>query len=99
MLPFTSLSGATSTGPGTTKDLEGAFGQHLMLVATTGSPAALTVDLEGSHDGVNWVVLSSFTIGGTHARLIDWPLRYLRANLSTLSGGSSPTVTATIASL
>jgi len=82
-----------------------------MAVSTTGSPSSVSVDLEGSLDGSFWFALgrlndlSALTVGpdpyggqDTSATFkhAHW-VRHVRANLLTLSGGSSPTVTALIA--
>ena len=63
----------------------------------TGSPATATLVIYGSIDGVNF-----FDISGNQAAasnllffVIDKPVRYLRANLTALSGGTAPTVTVT----
>lgn len=107
-LPFTSLSSATSPVAGAVKDLETVSREHTMYVRVTGAPSDLQVDLEGSHDSVTWFSLGTVNegvISGGQAR-VNTPfdqtrydlVRYVRANLITLSGGSSPAVTATIAS-
>lgn len=99
-LPFTSLDAATATGPGAAKDLEGVFSTHTICVTTTGSPSSMNVVIERSHDGVNWFSTGSPNIsaGPTMATVDTHLVRYVRANLTSLSGGSAPTVTATIAS-
>lgn len=97
MLPFASLDAATATGPGASRDLESLFRVITMAMSTTGSPSTVAIDLEGSHDGTNWFQL----IGGTPSQgavsIGTHLVRHVRANLKTLTGGSSPTVTATIA--
>lgn len=99
LLPFVSLDAATATGPGAEKDLEGSYGTHFMMTASTGDPD-YQVDFEGSHDGVTWLSLGAANQpGSTIVQLVNTPLRFVRANLSSLSGGTSPTVTATIGSL
>jgi hypothetical protein len=108
-LPFTSLNAATATGPGASRDLETVGGYHGMIAWSTGSPATAQVTLEGSHDGSNWVILGTGVnaTGGPASLIVPSSstpgnpgllVRYVRANLTSLSGGSSPTVTATIAS-
>lgn len=101
MLPFTTLSGATSAGVGVARDLEGTFGTHHCEVFYTGAPSSIAVDLEGSHDGANWfrlVTLSGVTTGRMRGVSTSLLARFVRANITDLTGGSSPTVTATIAS-
>ena len=104
-LPFTSLSAATSTGSGASKDLEGVFRTHTLAVTITGSPSAFSINLQGSHDGISWytsnaaATLTEQNVGTAGYATHDLYLwRYVRANLTVLTGGSSPTVTATIAS-
>lgn len=97
MLPFISLGAAPSVQVGAAKDLEGVFGDHHLLVSVTGSPS-FTVQLEGSLDGVNWTSFGQASSGTFSVILAGTLLRYVRANLVSLAGGSSPTVTASIAS-
>ena len=100
-LPFVSLNAATATGAGDSRDLEGSFDHHTLIVSSTGG-ASINVALEGSHDGTTWVTLANAASGQVtvpNSGAATGPLiRYVRANLTMLSGGSSPTVTATIAS-
>lgn len=107
-LPFTSLDTATAVGPGASEDLGGAYDHHTMVVFKTGG-GAVSVRLEGSHDDVNWfslgtvgfsspsadeaMVLTAAPVSGSPGHLV----RYLRAYWVNLAGGTSPTVTATIA--
>ena len=75
--------------------------KHTVQITTTGGPSAVTVDLEGSLDGINWaLVLTSplsaaeLVAGVAITFIADKTVRYVRLNLPTLTGGSSPTVTA-----
>lgn len=99
-LPFTSLNAATTTGPGSSKDFEDVSGNHTMIVTTTGSPSEVVVRLQGSHNGSVWVDLGSVDAFGSAPGIVAaaYLVRHVRANISTLTGGSAPTVTATIAS-
>lgn len=99
MLPFVSLNAATSTGSGAEKDLEGTFGNHSILQSVTGSPTDWLIELQGSHDGVNWTTLAGLDENNTFHSLVNFPLRYVRANLASFTGGTSPTFSATIASV
>jgi hypothetical protein len=61
---------------------------------------AVTVDLEGSLDNTTWFQLAThpFSAGdisaeGAMFHVIDKPVKYVRANLTALSGGTDPTVT------
>lgn len=104
-LPFVSLDAATATGPGASNDLEGVYDHHTLVVAATGG-CTWSVALEGSHDGSTWVSLRNFGTFSAAAMAGTVPdpdaipgnlVRYVRANLVTLSGGTNPTVTVTIA--
>ncbi|MCG5220273.1 hypothetical protein [Streptosporangium sp. KLBMP 9127] len=98
MLPFTSLDAATSAPQeGAARDYEGVLTNHTMLVTATGSPSQISVQLQGSHDGSTWVDLANTSSWPT-AVSVQRAVRYVRARLGGVTGGSSPTVTATIAS-
>lgn len=101
MLPFTSLNAVTSAQVGASKDLEGLLATHHMLVSAGGTSASAQVQLEGSLDGTNWESFGSVGVGSGGSgsvRIVDTPLRFIRANATSLSG-TSPTVTAAIASM
>lgn len=114
ILPFASLTSAAAVGDGAPVDLNGTSNEFTLVAFTSGAPSSFYVELEGSHDGVNWFELglyvgasgdatsSEYTNtnnngGGQPATRVKPHARYLRANLTSLSGGMSPTVTATIA--
>lgn len=71
-----------------------------MIVTVTGSPTSVSVNLEGSHDNVNWVNLTTYTSTSSGYVSFDSQVRvrYVRANLTAITGGSSPTITASIGS-
>lgn len=98
---FTSLSDIAAPETGTERQLGKPTAHHTMLVFVTGNPISYTVALEGSHDSFNWTRIGTLqgqtggiytTLPTTH--LITW----VRATLVELTGGITPTVTATIAS-
>jgi hypothetical protein len=101
-LPFTTLNAVTAVTTGVVKDLEGAFQTHTLIVHVTGSPTSWAVEFLGSHDGINWAGGGPYldqTIGATGYQTTNFHLyRYVRADLISFGGGSSPTLTATIAS-
>lgn len=69
---------------------------HTWQTIITGSPTSVTVRLEGSIDGTNWFQLDESTSLTNEMRHIAYKLAtQVRANLITLSGGSTPTVTVT----
>lgn len=70
-------------------------------ILVTGSPSGCRVDLQGSIDGTNWLALPcSFNIsaGPWYGYFVSTvqPVRYVRLWLTGLTGGSSPTVTASV---
>ena len=99
----TSLAAVTATGAGTATYLGSVRANHAIQVTYTSNPTAVAVNLEGSLDGTNWRTLGSWSIaGGQASGDIVWitgkAAIWVRANLATLTGGTSPAVTATIAS-
>ncbi len=97
-----SLNAATVTGPGDDFALPhfiiGAQLEKLTWeIVITGAPTAIQVDLQGSLDGVNWYQIDTYnTVANTLRFVVDKRVRFVRANLITLTGGTSPTVTANI---
>lgn len=96
--PATSVDAATSTGAGSAIDLGHSYAWHTAVVWTTGSPS-VTVLLEFSHDGMHWASFNNASGGSSpFSVLTNRVARYVRANVTEFSGGTSPTVTVTIAS-
>lgn len=99
-----SLDAASVVGPGQAIVPDAPKQNLTVRVDATGDPNAV-IDLEGTVDFQNWFFLGtlSLTSGGTQSGHISSvgdtrPVAAgFRANLSSLSGGSSPTVTASIA--
>lgn len=85
---------ASLTATGTTTATQVEANYHTVQVTVTGSPSACTVRLEGSLDNVNFFDLSgSQTCTSSTMFHVDGkPVSYVRANLLTLSGGTSPSV-------
>lgn len=98
--PYTSLNAATATGPGTVFDLGVVRSSHSLQTSTTGSPTGVTVLLEGSLGASGpWTTLATSTsTTGDVQTVTGKAVRYIRANLTVLTGGTAPTVTALIAS-
>ncbi len=71
--------------------------KHTLQFITTGTPAAATLRLEGSIDGVNWFDLSGSQscVSSGMFHVVNKPILYVRVNLLTLVGGTAPTVTST----
>ncbi len=98
--PYTSLNAATATGPGAVTDLGVVRSVHTLQTTVTGGPSAVNVNLEGSLSASGpWLVLASSTsTTGDVQTASGKAVRYVRANLTTLTGGTAPAVTALIAS-
>lgn len=101
---FASLNAATAAGPGTEVvfapygDGELPYG-FTWQVVITGSPTTATVVLEASLDGVNWATVDTNTGAAKPIEvrsLASFKALMLRANLTALTGGTSPTVSAYI---
>lgn len=99
-----SIGGATSevtlasaqsiTGTGSETTFSTLICNHTWTVKTTGTPTSVTVLLEGSLDNTDFFTLDTsneLTIGMRHIK--DKCVKYIRSNITTLSGGSTPTVT------
>lgn len=93
------LNAATATGAGTLLATPGIDRFHSIQVMGGGTvPAtACVVKLEGSLDGTNWAPILTWTLGTQAYKdiisLANFPVIYVRANLTTLTGGTAPTVT------
>lgn len=95
--PVVSLDEAAVTGPGIALDAGQVVPGVTLMVDSTGSPAAMDVEVQVSVDGTTWFNTgAAITISGTSA-LASAHGRYYRANLIVLTGGTSPTVTAVLA--
>lgn len=69
---------------------------HTVQINVTGGPATCTAKLQGSLDGVNFFDMNTAqtcTSGALFA-VANLPVLFIRINLTTFSGGSSPTMTA-----
>ena len=96
------LNAAAATGAGSSQKVSQIPSQHTVAATMGGTvvATAVTVDLEGSIDDTTWFQLArhAFSAGEISAEaamfhVIDKPVRYVRANLITLTGGTDPTVT------
>lgn len=69
---------------------------HVVQWTVTGSPTTCTLLIEKSEDAVSWSTVSTETCTANGSKtLADSSYLFLTANLSALSGGTSPTVSAT----
>lgn len=100
---FVSLNAANATGPGGSFQYQLPRSIHTMQVSFTGGSPTVQVAFEGTVDGTNWKQFGLFDTGaggvsGDIVTISEQPLMAIRANLLTLTGGSSPTVTAQLSS-
>jgi len=99
-LTGTSLDAATAIGAGSSIEFDLPRTNIAMIVVATGSPSSWQVALQGTIDGITWANLAApVMLSGNDFALVHGigPVMAVRANLQALEGGSSPTVTATIA--
>ena len=97
---FVSNNASTATGVGVSAAMP-QYGQSrtppskfTWQTITTGSPSGVSVNLEGSIDGANWVILDNSTATAGEIRcVVNYPMKFVRTNLATLTGGTAPTVT------
>lgn len=99
-MAVTLLSAVVATGAGSSYMCGSGIEAHTVQAAITGAPTAVTVDLEGSLDGTTWFQLDThafsageLTATGAMWHVVNKVIKYVRANLATLTAGTSPTVT------
>lgn len=100
---YTGLNAVTVTGAGTSLNMGSSYSSFALQVTITGNPTQTVVWIEGSLDGTNWAPtpllkwdLTTPQVSADIVFVKDVPVQYVRANLKTLGGGSSPTVTAVL---
>ncbi len=91
----TLLNAVTATGAGTAVSPGFACSHYSWHIVVTGAPTAVSVTLEVSNDGGNsWQVVDTSTTTTEEIRHITGKDGIqVRANLGTLTGGTTPTVT------
>lgn len=94
------LNAADATGAGGAVLASPQNSNHTYQITITGTPTAVTVALEGSLDGDTWAAIDTHVMSAGElsaaAALVfvtASPVQAVRANLTTLTGGTSPTVT------
>lgn len=93
-----SLNGATGVTSGDVVDYREFRGLHTAVAVLTGSPSSYSVSVYGSLDGANWYSFGSISSGNPGTLHVTSKVaRYVRADVTALSGGTSPTVTVDIA--
>ena len=101
-MAHTLLNAATATGAGAAQKTFSIPEAHSVQVTMGGTvvATAVTVALEGSLDGTFWQALATHALvageisaEGALFHVVNSPTKYVRANLTTLTGGTAPTVT------
>ena len=101
-MAVTLLDAATATGAGNSRRMNKKPSSHTIQATMGGAvvATAVTIDFEGSLDNTTWFQLDqhAFSAGeitaeGALYHIVDIPVKYVRANLTTLTGGTAPTVT------
>jgi len=95
-----SLDSVTSAQAGAALEFDAPKSAFSMQILFTGAPSSWEAHIEGSIDGVNWRMVASLATGsssGTVVSVSGKALPMVRANLISMSGGSSPTFTAWLA--
>lgn len=92
--PAASLSARTSTGTGESFGVpNGLLGQDRIIgweITYAVVPATISVALQGSIDEVTWYDLDTHTLTTPLLKfVVDKVVKFLRANLSTLTGASA----------
>lgn len=87
------LNAATGTGASPGYDLGIPHHTFTFNKTISGVFGALVVNYEGSLDGINWFQLASDNATTAAASFaVDKPVRYVRANVATFTGGTSVSV-------
>jgi hypothetical protein len=93
--PVVTVATQSATGASASYDA-GAYmpRTHTLVIIPTGGPATCTLQMQYSLDNANWFSLGAAQTctSAISVVVIDIPTRYVRANLTALTGGSSPTV-------
>ncbi len=90
-LGFVGGTGAFPTGVGF--DLRRIHRTFTFMKTITGVFSALVVNYEGSMDGNNWYQIGTDNTTAAGATFIaDKPCRYVRANITTFTGGTGVAV-------
>jgi hypothetical protein len=74
-------------------NLDGVHRTFAFQTVITGTPTSFTLTYEGSLNGTNWYTLGTTTsTAGEGTFVVDKPAQFVRATLSALTGGTSPTI-------
>jgi len=88
------LDAATAPVIGNASSVHELVADSTYVVDVTGSPTSVILDIEGSLDGVNFFQLAQHTMVSNLEmfHIVGKPVLFHRVNLTTLVGGTSPTV-------
>jgi hypothetical protein len=98
------LNVVTSTGAESAKVVKQAYKSWLCDVEITGGPTAVVVRVEGNHNTSIYdpTGMAEFTMSAGQLAagigsfvIVEHPVKKIRGNLITLTGGTAPTVTLT----
>lgn len=101
MSAFTSLESVTEPTVGESRQLNKTTAHHTMIVTVEGTPTNVVVYMEISHDNVRWIRTNQFQSNqsGLVTTIATGNLAaFVRANLTTLTGGTDPHVSVSVAS-
>lgn len=96
------LDGVEATGAGSVALIELSDKHTIQAVFSNsgGSVTALALNIEGSLDGIDFFVLASYTFSsddltaeGAMFHVVNKPVRYVRANITTLTETGTTAVT------
>lgn len=96
------LDAVTSDQVTSAEEVTGTSRYCIHAVWTGGPLSGGLVALQGSVDGANWITLASVNFASPafpasrFSWAIDMPVKYIRVELSALSGGTSPTISASV---
>jgi len=83
----------TAAGAGSGFTCPTGASKHTWMVLSDASTTAATVNFEGSIDGTNWFVLDTWTgTGNTMRHVVNKPVKYVRANVTSMGDATSITV-------
>ncbi len=97
------LNAVTATGVSQPTEVQPAKSWHTVQATMGGTvvATAVTIALEGSVDGITWFSLASHAFSGAEIsaeqamfHVADKTVPFIRLNLTALTGGTAPTVTA-----
>jgi hypothetical protein len=98
--PLTLLDGVTAAGAGTGKTVLATYKDWTCQVNITGSPTAVTVGLDGNLAGTAYTSMGTYNLSATDLSagqgvfsINGQPANNIRGNLTTFTGGTSPTLT------